>query len=46
MQKILKSRIRMMEDARADRAIVVCVPIFMVMKRAHQNGKRKTNEED
>ncbi len=46
MQKTLESRMRMVEDTGADRTIVVAVPIVMVMECAHQNGERKTNQED
>jgi hypothetical protein len=36
----------MVEDAKADRTIVVGLSIFMVMKCTPQNEERKTNKED
>jgi hypothetical protein len=36
----------MLEDTKADGAIIVAVSIFVVMKRTPQNGERKTNEEN
>ena len=36
----------MVEDTKADGAIIVAVSIFMVMKCTPQNGESKTNEED
>jgi hypothetical protein len=36
----------MVQDTKADGAIIVAVSIFMVMKRTPQNEERKTNEEN
>jgi hypothetical protein len=36
----------MLEDTKADGAIIMGVSIFMVMKRTPQNGERKTDEEN
>jgi hypothetical protein len=36
----------MVENTKADGAIIVVVSIFVVMKCTPQNGERKTNEED
>jgi hypothetical protein len=36
----------MVQDTKADGAIIVAVSIFMVMKRTPQNGERKTNEKN
>ncbi len=46
MRKILKTQIRMVCDAKADRTIIVGLSIIVVMKCTPQNGDRKTNEED
>jgi hypothetical protein len=36
----------MVQDTKADGAIIVAVSIFMVMKSTPQNEERKTNEEN
>jgi hypothetical protein len=36
----------MVEDTKANGAIIVTVSIIMVMKRTPQNGERKTDEEN
>ena len=41
----LKSHICMVGDVKADRTIVMRDPILMVMKRKHQNGEGKTDEQ-
>jgi hypothetical protein len=46
LREIMIEKFRMVQTTKANRAVIVVVPTFMVVKCTHHDGERKTKEEN